>query len=170
MSEFEIVFANNRAIISFYLLIAGFLVLYSNMSDIHIRSVFCLSRKKNMEYVRKQALLSIVCFVAMGIGVYEMLSFIRGYAHVTPLLVLFFLTGGIFVVFWLEKVTVTKIVGEVIFGVGFIVCTPLVVLFAIVRYGVKLDGYLGYAALVMAVMAVWQYKGFMDGWRKGDLA
>ena len=170
MDKLEVLFADNRAIICFYLSIAGFLVLYSKMTDIHIRSVFCLSRKRNMEYVRKQGLFFVVCFSVAEILLYELLSLVRGYSHITPVLAVFFFVGAALVVFWSDRCTVGNDVVQVLTGLCLLFSTPFIIMLAILKWHVTFDRYLGYVIPVLLLFAAGQYKRFVDGWRKGDLA
>lgn len=170
MDKLEILFANNRAVICFYLSIIGILVAYSRTMDIHIRQVFCLSRKKNMQYVTKHGIISILCFAVVEIILYEILSFLRGYAHITPMLVGFFFAGAACVVFWTNHCTVVKGVGQVLIGLFILICMPFVIMIAIVKCNVQFDRYLGYVAVVLVLLTAVQYIGFVNGWKKGDLA
>ena len=169
MDKSEALFANNRAIICFFISMAGFLVMHSKMTDIHIRQVFCLSRKRNMGYVRKQGMVFSVCFAAVGIVLYEILTLVLGYAHITPTLAAFFLAGSAFVVFWMFRCMLVKDVGQVLLFLFFLIAMPFVIILVIIQCGVKFDRYLGVAAVVLALLAAAQYIGFVNGWRKEDL-
>lgn len=170
MDKLEILFANNRAVICFYLSIIGILVLYSRTMDIHMRQVFCLSRKRNMEYVRKHGMISSLCFAVVEITLYEILSFLRGYAHITPVLAGFFFAGSACVVFWTNHCMVVKDVGRVLVGLFILISMPFIIMILIVKCNIEFDRYLGYVAVVLMLLTAVQYIGFVNGWKKGDLA
>lgn len=169
MSKAELLFADNRCILCYYVLLIAFFILYSKVEDIHIRTVFCLSRKKNMQHVRKLSLYFIAGFTGLGMILYEILTFARGYTHITPVLAGFLLLGFTSVVFWLNATTVVKNVGAMVAGLMFLMCSPIAIVILIVAGGVHVDKYLGYVDVLMLLFALWQYKGFVDGWSKGDV-